>query len=68
MKPRDKSDIRNLIWKHNSYLGHCMMMKKQLFSIIEAETTTEETKRKAEVILPYIGELEALLKTRKDQK
>ena len=64
---RPANDKRNLIWKHTGFFGHARMMQKQLQGIVEAETTTDQTKRFAEEMLWTLVYLKLSLETRKDQ-
>lgn len=57
--------LRKRVWRHNSYFGHCAMMKKQLENIIHAETTTDESRHAAAAMLDAVRYLTATLKIRR---
>ena len=56
------------IWRHNSYLGHVAMARRNLLTIASAPTVTPESVRLAEEILPLAEALAKSLKTRKEQR
>ena len=58
------SFARNEVWKHNSFYGHTAMMKMNCNSIIEAKTTTEESKQLAQQIHILATKLGISLKER----
>jgi hypothetical protein len=55
------------IWKHNSFLGHAALARKNMVSIIESSTATDSSRDMAKHIYRMLGDLEVSLKTRKDQ-
>lgn len=59
---------RQAIWRHNGFFGCVAMMQQQLKDIIRSETATDTTKTIAHKMLGYAGELQTLLKTRRDQE
>lgn len=59
---------RQKIWRHNSFLGHARMMEMNLRNIIDADTTTDQTKFTARKILADVEHLKLSLKTRRDQE
>lgn len=52
------------IWRHNSFLGHAAMMKKQALAIIDSKTTTEKSKDHARNIWWLADQLATSLKER----
>lgn len=52
------------IWRHNSFLGHAAMMKKQALAIIDSKTTTERAKGHAQNIWWLADQLAVALKER----
>lgn len=57
---------RQLIWRHNSFIGHAVMMRAQLNNMLTAETTTDQTKHLARTILGLIPQLQNSLTERKE--
>jgi hypothetical protein len=57
---------RNRIWRHNSFIGHSVMMRQHLNTMISADSTTDETKHIARSILGLVNQLQNSLATRKD--
>lgn len=55
-----------LVWKHNSFLGHAVMAKRNMESIGYSETATLEAKDKAREIYRQLTDLQILLKERVD--
>lgn len=55
------------VWRHNGFLGWVVLMSKNLRQIIEAETTSVETKLLADRINNLLQELRQSLKTRIDR-
>ena len=66
VKQRQASDKRNRVWRHNSFLGHSVMMRQHLNTIISADSTTDETKHIASSILGLVTKLQNSLQNRKD--
>jgi hypothetical protein len=65
-KPAVDSDKKRRIWRHNSFLGHAVMMRQQLNAILAADSTTPETKQIARSMLGLVSKLQNSLATRKD--
>lgn len=61
-----KKPDRQLIWRHNSFRGHCRMGMANMEGIIAASTTTPQAKVKANEIHLHLQELFELLRERKD--
>lgn len=59
-------DKRQRVHRHNGFSGSARMMEVQLWAIIEANSTSRETKTIANNILKLIPELKLALKTRID--
>lgn len=58
---------RKWVWRHNSFVGHSVMMRQQLRSIIEAESTTAHTKQLARTMLGLVTSLQNSLQERIDK-
>lgn len=58
------SFLRGEIWRHNSFHGHVVMMIANCNSILDAKTTTQESKRLAQQIQILAAELKISLKER----
>jgi hypothetical protein len=70
-KNKDKNEgwrKRQIIWRHNSFLGFTAMSKRNMSSIIASETATDESKKLALEIYDKLLLLDTSLKTRKDQE
>ena len=61
-----RAEARKAIWKHNSFMGHAIMMNRQAAVMMEAETTTYEAKALAIKIQELSAQLLRALKTRTD--
>ena len=59
---------RNRVWRHNSFIGHAVLMRANLNAIISADSTTEHTKHLARTILGLIPALQNSLTERVDPK
>lgn len=57
---------RQRVWRHNSFVGHTFMMRQQLRSIIDAESTTAHTKQLARSMLGLVTSLQNSLQERID--
>jgi hypothetical protein len=42
-----KGDKPSLIWKHNSFLGHCAMARQNMIAIQMSETASPAAKKQA---------------------
>lgn len=60
-----KNSKQFLVWRHNSFLGHAAMMRKQCLSIMQAETSTEEAQTLAREIYDKAWLLSLALKERR---
>ena len=59
------------IWRHNSFFGHVAMDRRHMMQIMEAETTSPESRAIAAEVHEKLGHLARSLKTRNrdfDQK
>jgi hypothetical protein len=61
-------DKRQRVWRHNSFLGHVVMMRQHLNTIIEADSTSQETKHFARTILGMVPKLQNSLSVRIDRE
>lgn len=57
---------RQLIWRHNSFLGHAAMIQKTSETILQSLTATDEAKALADQINALSYKLSRALKTRKE--
>lgn len=55
-------------WHHNSFSGHCAMMRANTWSIMNSTTATDDAKRIAQQINNLTYSLAMALKTRKEGK
>jgi hypothetical protein len=58
---------RQRIWRHNSFIGHSVMMRQLLSNMIDAETTTAHTKHLARSMLGLVTSLQNSLQERVDK-
>lgn len=65
-KPTDAWFRRQRIWKHNSFFGHCGMIKMQMLAVRDAETTSPLAKTLARQISDMADALAVALKERND--
>jgi hypothetical protein len=66
-KQRARQEQSRAIWKHNSFLGHAALARKNMLTIIDSETAIDSSRDMAKHIYRMLGDLEISLKTRKDQ-
>lgn len=59
---------RQYVWRHNSLIGHVVMMRQQLNAMVDAPSTSQETKHYAKSILGLIPKLQNSLSVRIDPK
>jgi hypothetical protein len=57
---------RQHVWRHNAMIGHTVMMRVHLTSMIDSPSTTSETKHVARSILGLIPKLQNSLAARID--
>lgn len=57
---------RMRIWKHNTFQGHCSMADKNLQTIIESDSVTDEARKLAAEIREKVQALRELIKVRVD--
>lgn len=58
---------RQRVWRHNSFLGFCVMADKNMLGIMQADSTTEYSKDLAGHVRQLLRELLESLKERIDQ-
>lgn len=58
---------RQRVWRHNSFVGHTFMMRQQLQSIIDSDSTTAHTKQLARSMLGLVTSLQNSLQERVDK-
>lgn len=61
--PKEK---RRHVWRHNSYLGHVIMMRANLNQMIASPSTSTETKQLARSMLGLLPKLQNSLQFRID--
>ena len=66
MSAEDGKMKRREIWRHNSYLGHVAMARRNILNLESAPTVTPAAADIAREILPLLDRLSAALKTRKE--
>lgn len=66
MKSLKPLDARKRIWRHNSFLGHTAMTRRQMSNMLNADSVSDEAKETAERILNLSLKLSEQLKTRID--
>jgi hypothetical protein len=59
-------DQRQRIWRHNSFLGHAALMKRNAQNIFEADSTSRDARLIAKEIYRLASELKLALKERID--
>lgn len=59
---------RQRVWRHNSFIGHVVMMRTQLNAIIAADSTSTETKHFAKSLLGLLPKLQNSLSVRIDRE
>lgn len=64
----DAEAKRQLVWRHNSYMGHARMIQMQCVAITKSSTATTQTKSLASQIYNLAGDLYDSLQTRKDKE
>lgn len=58
---------RQRVWRHNSFIGHSVMMRGQLNAMLASDTVTSETRQYARTILGLLPKLQNSLTSRVDQ-
>ena len=48
-------------WKHNSFQGHVAMAKRNMRTICESQTATQEAKEQASIVWFALDQLEPLI-------
>lgn len=65
-KPIAGRERRQRVWRHNSFIGHSVMMRQLLRGILEADSTTDHTKQLARSMLGLVTSLQNSLQERVD--
>lgn len=60
------SPSQQRVWRHNSMNGQLRWAQSAISSFLSADTLTDEARRKTEIVLAHISDLQKLMKTRKD--